>query len=32
MEKRGWNTDISDMKEQCHEHLCYQHFRLRCWK
>ena len=32
MEKHGWNTDISDMKEQCHEHLHYQHFRLRCWK
>ena len=32
MEKRGWNTEISDTKEQCHEHLVYQHYRLKCSK
>jgi hypothetical protein len=32
MEQRGWNTKMSDYKEPCHEHLYYQHYRLRCWK
>ena len=32
MKKRGWETEITDTKEQCHEHLYYQHYRLRCWK
>ena len=32
MQERGWNTEISDSKEQCHEHLVYQHYRLKCWK
>jgi len=32
MEQRGWITEISDSKQQCHEHLYYQHYRLRCWK
>ena len=32
MEQRGWNTEITDTKEQCHEHLYYQHYRLKCWK
>ena len=32
MEERGWNTEITDTKEQCHEHLVYQHYRLKCWK
>ena len=32
MEERGWNTEITDTKEQCHEHLYYQHYRLKCWK
>ncbi|BBO74552.1 hypothetical protein DSCW_19690 [Desulfosarcina widdelii] len=32
MERRGWKTELTDTQEQCHEHLIYQHFRLRCWK
>ena len=32
MQERGWDTEITDFKEQCHEHLYYQHYRLRCWK
>jgi len=32
MEERGWNSEITDTKEQCHEHLYYQHYRLKCWK
>ena len=32
MEERGWNAEIIDTKEQCHEHLYYQHYRLKCWK
>ncbi|BBO78014.1 hypothetical protein DSCW_54310 [Desulfosarcina widdelii] len=32
MEQRGWITEISDSKQPCHEHLYYQHYRLRCWK
>jgi len=32
MQKRGWKTAITDTQEQCHEHLVYQHFRLKCWK
>jgi hypothetical protein len=32
MEERGWNTELTDTKEQCHEHLYYQHYRLKCWK
>jgi hypothetical protein len=32
MQERGWKTEITDTQEQCHEHLVYQHYRLRCWK
>jgi len=32
MEERGWSTELTDTKEQCHEHLIYQHYRLKCWK
>jgi hypothetical protein len=32
MEQRGWNTEMLDYKEPCHEHLYYQHYRLKCWK
>ena len=32
MQERGWNVEISDTQEQCHEHLVYQHYRLKCWK
>ena len=32
MEQRGWITEISDYKQPCHEHLYYQHYRLKCWK
>ena len=32
IEERGWNTEITDTKQQCHEHLYYQHYRLKCWK
>ena len=32
MEERGWSTEVTDIKEQCHEHLYYQRYRLRCWK
>jgi hypothetical protein len=32
MEEQGWNTEITDSKEQCHKHLYYQHYRLKCWK
>lgn len=29
---KGWQTVIIDLKEPCHEHLIYQHYRLKCWK
>ena len=32
MEQRGWSTELTDIKEPCHEHLIYQHYRLKCWK
>ena len=32
MQELGWETEITDTQEQCHEHLVYQHYRLRCWK
>ena len=32
MEKLGWKTKLTDTKEECHEHLYYQHYRLKCWK
>ena len=32
MEERGWNTELTDINEQCQEHLIYQHYQLRCWK
>jgi hypothetical protein len=32
MEERGWETEITSTQEKCHEHLVYQHYRLRCWK
>ena len=32
MAERGWINEITDTKEQCHEHLYYQHYRLKCWK
>jgi hypothetical protein len=32
MEDRRWNTEITDTKEQCHEHLYYHLYRLKCWK
>ena len=32
MQDRGWKTEITDTKEPCHEHLYYQHYRLKCWK
>ncbi len=32
LKQKGWQTEIKDTKEKCHEHLCYQHYRLRCWK
>ena len=32
LEKEGWQAEISDKKEWCHEHLYYQHYRLKCWK
>ena len=32
MEQKGWKIEISDKLETCHEHLHYQHYRLRCWK
>ena len=32
LERKGWQTEIKDKKEWCHEHLCYQHYRLKCWK
>ena len=32
MEGRGWNTEMADSKEQCHEHMYYQHYRLKCSK
>ncbi len=32
MEERGWKVEITDTKEECHEHLYYQHYRLKCWK
>jgi len=32
MQDRGWKTEIIDTQEQCHEHLEYHHYRLKCWK
>ena len=32
MKDRGWETEIADIQENCHEHLVYQHYRLRCWR
>jgi len=32
LEGKGWKAEILDRKEWCHEHLYYQHYRLRCWK
>jgi len=32
MEKKGWRTEITGTDEWCHEHLIYQHYRLKCWK
>jgi hypothetical protein len=32
LERKGWQTEIKDKKEWCHEHLYYQHYRLKCWK
>lgn len=32
MEQRGWNTEIAEQKVECHEHLYYQQYRLKCWK
>lgn len=32
MQIRGWETEITDKQEICHEHLYYQHYRLKCWK
>ena len=32
VEERRWETEITDTQEQCHEHLVYQHYRLKCWK
>ena len=32
MEERGWNTELTDTEEQCHAHLYYHHYRLKCWK
>ena len=30
--QKGWQTEIKDTKEKCHEHLYYHHYRLTCWK
>ena len=32
LNRKGWLTQITDQKEQCHEHLYYQQYRLKCWK
>ena len=32
MEQQGWSTEISELREQCHEQLYYRHLNLRCWK
>ena len=32
IEGHGWSTELTDIKEPCHEHLVYQHYRLKCWK
>jgi hypothetical protein len=32
LKQKGWLTEIADQKEKCHEHLYYQHYRLKCWK
>ena len=32
MERRGWNTELTDIKELCIEHLVYQRYQLKCWK
>ena len=32
MEELGWKTEISHLVEQFHEHLHYQHYRLKCMK
>lgn len=32
MQELGLKTEITDSKEQCHEHLVYQDYRFRFWK
>ena len=32
MKSHGWETVISESVEQCHEHLQYHHYNLRCQK
>ena len=32
LKQKGWQTEITHLKETCHEHLYYQQFTLRCWK
>ncbi len=32
MEKLGWTTQLSREKQDCHEHLFYMHFTLKCSK
>ena len=32
MEEEGFKTEISDSREECHEHLYYQIYRLIAWK
>ena len=32
LKQKGWQTEISEEKERCHEHLYYHHFQLKCWK
>ena len=32
IEEKGWKAEITDTREECHEHLYYQHYRLVAWK
>jgi hypothetical protein len=32
LKEKGWKTEVAELKGPCHEHLFYQHYRLKCWK
>ena len=30
MEERGWDTELTASQEQCHQHLIYHHYQVKC--